>query len=145
MVIDGHIGMDEAVLSDDGVMSDKAARHNERALPYLGRIADGLRLRLEGTEMPHDTQECIERIVMEQQGLAFRADHFLINKDHRRGRVERLGVVFRVVDEGDVARLHLVDFVQACDRKIGGANIFGTNEFRYSFKSRLLYFHRLMN
>ena len=141
VVVDSHIGMDEAVLPDDGVMSDKATRHNERALPYLGRFADGLRLWLEGTKMPHDTQKSVKRVVMEQQGLAFRADHFLINKDHRCGRVERLGVVFRVVDEGDVARLHLVDFVQASDGEIGRANIFGANEFRYVFQGSLLDFH----
>ena len=36
MVVDGHVGMDEAVLPDDGVVPDEAARHDECALPYLG-------------------------------------------------------------------------------------------------------------
>ena len=142
VVVDGHIGMDEAVLPDDGMVSDKSPRHNLRPLAYRRTVADGLRLRLEGAEMPHDTQEGIKRVVMEQQCLALGTDHLLINKHHRCGGVEGLGVVFRVVDEGDVACFHLVDFVQASDRKVGGANIFGANEFRYSFKSRLLYFHR---
>ena len=141
VVVDGHIGMDEAVLSDDGMMADERARHDERALPYLGRVADGLRLRLEGTEMPHDTQEGIEWVIMKQQGFAFGANHLFINKYHCRSRVERLGIVFRMVDEGDIACLHLMDFVQARDRKVGGANIFCVNESRNSFQSSFLDFH----
>ena len=142
VVVDGYIGINEAVLSDDGLVPHKAAWHDERALPYLSAVADGLGLRLVGTEMSHEAQEGIERIVVKQQGLAFGADHFLINKDHRGGRVKGFGIVFRVVDEGDVARLHLMDFVQACDGEVGWADIFGTNEFRYSFKGSLFDFHR---
>ena len=145
VVIDGHVGVDEAVLPDDGVMAHKRPRHDERALPYLGRVADGLRLRLEGAEMTHNAQEGIKRVGMQQQGLAFRTDHFLVDKDHRCGRVEGLGVVFRVVDKGDVTRLHLVDFVQACYREVGGANVFSVNKLRNSFQCSLLDFHRLMN
>ena len=142
VVVDGHIGMDEAVLADDGMMADERARHDKRSLPYLSRVADGLGLWLKGTEMPHDTQEGVERIVMKQQGFAFRANHLLINKYHCRGRVERLGIVFRVVDESDIARFHLVDFIQARDREIGRANIFCVNESRNSFQSSFLDFHR---
>ena len=92
--------------------------------------------------MSHDTNESIERVIMEQQGLAFGTLHFLINKHHCSGRVEGLGIVFRVVDEGDVARLHLMNFVQARNGKIGWANIFSVNKFRDSFQGSFLYFHR---
>ena len=142
VVIDGYIGMDETILPDDSMVSDKRPWHDERALPYLSRVADGLRLWLKGAKMPHDTDEGIEWVVMEQQGLTFGAFHLLVDKHHRGGRVERLGVVFRVVDEGDVARFHLVDFVQARDGKVGGANIFCVNESRNSFQSSFLDFHR---
>ena len=93
--------------------------------------------------MPHDTQKSVKRVRVQEQGFAFGADHLFINKDYRGRRVEGLGVIFRVVDEGDVARLHLVDFVQARDGEIGWANILCTNQFGYGFQGSFLDFHRL--
>ena len=83
--------------------------------------------------MSHQADERIKRVWVQEQGLPFGAVHLFINKDHRGRRIERLGVVFRVVDKGDVARLHLVDFIEACDRELRVANKFGTNKFRYGF------------
>jgi hypothetical protein len=134
--------MDEAVLSDDGMVSDEGAWHDERPLAYRRAVANGLSLRFKGTKMAHDTQKGVERVGVQEQRLAFRTDHFFINKDYRRGRVESFGIVFRVVNEGDVSRLHLVDFVQAGNGEIGGTNVLGTNQFRNSFKGSFLDFHR---
>ena len=133
VIVNRDVGMDKAVLANDGMMPDKRTRHNKRPLAYRRTVANRLGLRFERTEMPHQAHECIKRVGMKEQRFPFGTFHLFINKDHRCCRVEGLGVVFRMVDKGDVARLHLVDFVEARDGEVGGTNVFGINEFRYGF------------
>ena len=130
VVVNRHVGMNQAIFPDDSMMPDKTARHDKRPLSYRRAFANRCGLRFKGAEMPHQADESIEWVGVQKQGLAFGTFHLLINKHHRGRRVEGLGVVFRVVDEGDVARLHLVDFVQSGNREVGRANILSINEFR---------------
>ena len=126
-VVDGHVGVNDAVFTNLHMISHKCARLNDGAFTYLSLFAHHFFGWLETTVRQDNLVECVERAVVNDESLAFRALHISsVDDDGGSRRTKHSLIIFRVIDKCYVTGLNLVKLIEPRDDAVGIADDFGS-------------------
>ena len=124
MVHDGYIGINDTILSYTYMVADKDIGIYKTSFANDRRIAFHFFGWLKWTEVVDDLTICTERIICTKESLPFRNCCFLIDNNESGGTVYALVIIFRMINEYDIARFCFMQFIDAACITTGVADRF---------------------
>ena len=115
-IVNGHVGMNDAVLTYFNMLCHKCTRLNDCALTYLSFRTDHGCSRLKSAIRQDDLVERVKRTTVDDECLSCWAFNIIgIDNDDCRGRIQHSLIVFRMIDESDVTSLYLMKLIESRD------------------------------